>query len=307
MWEGLREHPSVIDTQPLGHTMFNARTKDDLPLNEVVLWGIEPGSFLEPAVNRGEQLGRLENGVVIASKLVEKGIDIGDVLILDRVLTELEVIGVTDEHYIGHVPVIYTLLPKWQEATYGPPGGPPPGEKLPSILFDYASVIALQIKPDTLPGELQTTDEDLGTITIDKTAAYEASTGYVEEVRTVQMIQAFLFVISAVVMGAFFSVWTLQRTKEIGLVKALGASNIYLLKDSLGQVLLLMIGATVIGTLAAIQVGRLMEGSGFPYLLVPETVMASAVMLIIAGLFGSALSLRLIMKIDPIVALGREQ
>jgi hypothetical protein len=30
-------------------------------------------------------------------------------------------------------------------------------------------------------------------------------------------------------------------------------------------------------------------------------------MLIIAGLFGSALSLRLIMKIDPIVALGREQ
>jgi len=204
MWEGWREHPSVIDTQPLGHTMFNARTKDDLPLNEVVLWGIEPGSFLEPAVNRGEQLGRLENGVVIASKLVEKGIDIGDVLILDRVLTELEVIGVTDEHYIGHVPVIYTLLPKWQEATYGPPGGPPPGEKLPSILFDYASVIALQIKPDTLPGELQTTDEDLGTITIDKTAAYEASTGYVEEVRTVQMIQVFLFVISAVVMGAFF-------------------------------------------------------------------------------------------------------
>jgi putative ABC transport system permease protein len=307
MWEGWREHPSVIDTQPLGHTMFNARTKDDLPLNEVVLWGIEPGSFLEPTVNRGEQLGRLENGVVIASKLVEKGIDIGDVLILDRVLTELEVIGVTDEHYIGHVPVIYTLLPKWQEATYGPPGGPPPGEKLPSILFDYASVIALQIKPDRLPGELQTTDEDLGTITIDKTAAYEASTGYVEEVRTVQMIQAFLFVISAVIMGAFFSVWTLQRTKEIGLVKALGASNIYLLKDSLGQVLLLMIGATVIGTLAAIQVGRLMEGSGFPYLLVPKTVMASAVMLIIAGLFGSALSLRLIMNIDPIVALGREQ
>ena len=78
MWEGWREHPSVIDTQPLGHTMFNARTKDDLPLNEVVLWGIEPGSFLEPAVNRGEQLGRLENGVVIASKLVEKGIDIGE-------------------------------------------------------------------------------------------------------------------------------------------------------------------------------------------------------------------------------------
>ncbi len=307
MWEGWREHPGVLDTQPLGHTMFMARTEADVPLDDVVLWGINPGSFLEPEVTRGEQLGQLENGVIIASKLVEKGIDIGDTFILDRVLTELEVVGVTDEHYIGHVPIVYTMLPKWQEATYGPPGGPPPGEKLPSILFDYASVIALQLEPETGPDELEPTDVDLGTITIDKATAYTASSGYVEEVQSVQMIQAFLFIISAVVMGAFFSVWTVQRTKEIGLVKALGASNAYLLRDSLGQVLLLMIAATAIGTLAAIQVGRTLEVSSFPFMLVPETVAASAVMLVIAGLIGSALSLRLILKIDPIIALGREQ
>ncbi len=307
MWEGWREHPRVMDTQPLGHTMFMARTEADLPLDDVVLWGIDPGSFLEPTVTRGEQLGRLENGVIIASKLVEKGIDIGDTFILDRVLTELEVIGVTDEHYIGHVPIIYTLLPKWQEATYGPPGGPPPGEKLPSILFDYASVIALQLEPGTSPEDLQSTDIDLGTITVDKATAFEASSGYVEEVQSVQMIQAFLIIISAVVMGAFFSVWTIQRTKEIGLVKALGASNAYLLRDSLGQVLLLMITATSIGTLAAIQLGRTLEASSFPFMLVLETVAASAVMLVVAGLVGSALSLRLILKIDPIIALGREQ
>jgi ABC-type antimicrobial peptide transport system permease subunit len=30
-------------------------------------------------------------------------------------------------------------------------------------------------------------------------------------------------------------------------------------------------------------------------------------MLVVAGLIGSALSLRLILKIDPIIALGREQ
>ena len=46
-----------------------------------------------------------------------------------------------------------------------------------------------------------------------------------------QIIQVFLFLISAVVIGAFFSIWTIQRTKEIGLVKALGASNAYLLRN----------------------------------------------------------------------------
>jgi len=307
MWEGWRENPRVIDTQPLGHTMFMARTEADVPLDDVVLWGIDPGSFLEPAVSRGEQLGRLENGVIVSSKLVEKGIDIGESFILDRVLTELEVVGVTDEHYIGHVPIVYTKLRKWQEATYGPPGGPPPGEKLPSILFDYASVIALQLEPGTGPEDLQSTDVDLGTITVDKATAYEASSGYVEEVQSVQMIQAFLIIISAVVMGAFFSVWTIQRTKEIGLVKALGASNAYLLRDSLGQVLLLMITATSIGTLAAIQLGRTLEASSFPFMLVLETVAASGVMLVVAGLIGSALSLRLILTIDPIRPLGSEQ
>jgi putative ABC transport system permease protein len=35
------------------------------------------------------------------------------------------------------------------------------------------------------------------------------------------------------VIGAFFTVWTIQRTQEIGLLKALGASTGYLVRDAL--------------------------------------------------------------------------
>lgn len=306
MWEGWRGSPGVMASEPLGNTMFNARTEDAEPLDDVVLWGIEPGSFLEPTVTTGEQLGPLESGVIISSKLKEKGVELGDTIVLDRVLTKLKVIGITGEHYIGHVPIIYTPLSKWQEATYGPPGGPPPGEKLPSILFDYASVIALQLEPGVDAARLADVDVELGTMLIDKTTAYQASSGYVEEVRTVQMIQFFLVVISAVVIGAFFAVWTIQRTKEVGLVKALGASNWYLFRDSLGQVLLLMVAGTLIGVGVGVWAGEGFEARGFPYMRVPETITTSAVMLVIAGLIGSALSIRLITKVDPIIALGRE-
>ncbi len=177
MWEGWRDAEGVIQAEPLGHIMFNARMMNDAPLDDVVLWGMEPGSFLEPEVIEGEGLGRIENGVIISELLVERGLKIGDHFILDRVLTELEVVGIVAEYNIGHVPIIYTPLRKWQEATYGPPGGPPPGEKLPDILYDYASIIALQLAPDIHPQILEAADIDQGTLTIDKPAAYEASSG----------------------------------------------------------------------------------------------------------------------------------
>ena len=147
----------------------------------------------------------------------------------------------------------------------------------------------------------------MGTLIVDKTAAYEASSGYKEELATVRMIQAFLIIISAVVIGAFFTVWTIQRTKEIGLVKALGGSNWYLLRDALGQVIILMILATLVGTGAALWLGQSFIESGSPFVLDPATVLASSSLLIVAGIIGSALSVRLITRIDPIIALGRER
>ncbi len=41
------------------------------------------------------------------------------------------------------------------------------------------------------------------------------------------LIRGFLLVISALVVGAFFTVWTVQRTRQIGLLKALGAPTAY--------------------------------------------------------------------------------
>ena len=157
------------------------------------------------------------------------------------------------------------------------------------------------------PKAMEQADIDLGTLIIDKVAAYEASSGYREEVATVQMIQTFLIVISALVIGAFFTVWTIQRTREIGLIKALGGSNWYLLRDALGQVIILMLVGTTVGTSLAFWLGRRFVESGNPFVLNPDTALLSSLLLIGAGLVGSAISIRLITRIDPIIALGTER
>lgn len=304
MWEGWAEEDAVKAIAPMGHTVFTARAADDTP-HEIALWGIEAGSFVEPPVIIGEGWGEVENGVVITGDLVKDGVGIGDELILDRALTRLVVVGFTEEpRNIGHLPVIYAQLPKWQEATYGPPGGPPPGEKLPDILFDFVSIVALQLEEGA---DLAAIDDENETKTFDRLGFYAASVGYESEVQTVQMIQSLLVVISALVLGAFFSIWTIQRTREIGLVKALGASNGYLMRDALGQAVLLIALGTVLGLAGTLWVERLVEGTKFPFMLPVGAVVGAITTLFITGLIGAGLSIKRITSIDPIIALGQGQ
>jgi putative ABC transport system permease protein len=304
MWEGWAEQDGILAIAPMGHTVFNARAKDDMPL-EIALWGIEPGSFVEPPLAEGTRLGEIENGVIISGDLVKDGVEIGDTILLDRVLTELKVIGTTAEpRNIGHLPIVYALLPKWQEATYGPPGGPPPGEELPDILFDFVSVIALQLREGV---DTEALDDELETRTLDRIGFYEASTGYTSEVQSVQMIQGLLILISALVLGAFFSIWTIQRTKEIGLVKALGASNWYLMRDALGQAILLIGVGTAFGLAGTFWLESAVRDTELPFMLPVSTVVGAVLMLFIAGLIGAALSINRITAVDPMIALGREQ
>lgn len=306
-WDDWAARSGVKGMEPMGHTIFNARTADDKPL-ELVLWGFRPGSFIEPEVTEGEQLGEALDGVIISRLLAERdGVKLGERITLDRVLTELQVIGITDELNIGHIPIVYAHLPKWQEATYGPPGGAPPGEKLPDILFDFASILALQLEEGLTPEAILKIDEDIGTATLNRQKFYEASVGYIEEVRTVQIIQLFLVVISAVVIGAFFSIWTIQRTREIGLVKALGASNGYLLRDALGQALLVMSVAIAVGLGTGLWAGQAFMESGRPFMFQVSGIVQSMVLLLIAGLIGGTLSVKRITAVDPIIALGQEQ
>lgn len=310
MWDGWAAKSGVKAAEPMGHTSFNGRGQHNEPL-EFVLWGVRPASFLEPPAASGEKLGRLENGVIISQLLADRGVKIGDTITLDRVLTELKVVGISgDERNYEHAPIVYAPLPKWQEATYGPPGGAPPGEKLPQEVFQYASAVALQLDPALTPDAIKAIDEELGTTTLTLEQSYQTSPAYQVEVFTVAAIQAFLVLTSAVLIGAFFLIWTIQRTAEIGLVKALGASNWYLLRDSLGQALLLMAGAVVAGVGLGLLTGAVFKASadsGFPFQLKAAPAVGAALLLMLAGLVGAGVSVRLITRVDPIIALGRDR
>ena len=297
--EAVAATPGVTRAAPLGRTLFLGKVTDG-PTVDLVMLGMVPGSFIVPSPSDGQALGSRPDGVLISQGLVDQGVAIGDVITLDRVGTRLTVIGTTGKASQGHVPAVYAPLRLWQEATYGPPGGAPDGTAFPDSVYRTATVVAL----DTRSGaDLGAMDRSVGLVTLTKTEAYGASSGYKEETGTLLMIEGFLYVIAALLVGAFLTVWTIQRRSEIGLIKALGASTAYLLRDALGQAAIVLVSATAVGVAIGLGLGALIGGS-VPFALGAGPVLFASGLVVVMGLLGGSIAIRRITSVDPLIALG---
>lgn len=126
---------------------------------------------------------------------------------------------------------------------------------------------------------------------------------FTSEVGSLGLMIVMLFGVSALVVGAFFTVWTMQRAGDLAVLKALGASTGSLIRDALGQALVVLTIGIGIGILAVAGFGTV-AGSALPFLLSPLTTLAPAAALAVLGLAGAAVALRTITRAEPLTALG---
>lgn len=154
--------------------------------------------------------------------------------------------------------------------------------------------------------DLAAGDKAAGTSTLTLDDSLGAIGSYQAENGSLQLMRGFLFAISALVIGAFFTVWTIQRSGDVAVLKALGASTPYLLKDALGQAVVMLAVGTGLGTALATGIGALVGGDGgaVPFVLDASTVLVPAGVMILLGALGAALSIRRITAVDPLTALG---
>ena len=163
------------------------------------------------------------------------------------------------------------------------------------------SAIALS-GPDSTDWDALATAANVDVLT--KEAAYAGSPGFSAETATMDLIRGFLLVISALVIGAFFTVLTVQRTHQIGLLKATGASNWYVVRDGIGQMAVLVATAVLAGVAVGTAVVAVVARGDAPVELDPGDIATSAVTLAVAGIAGSLVALRRITGIEPAIALG---
>ncbi|MFG2720856.1 ABC transporter permease [Streptomyces sp. NPDC048416] len=267
-WHKWRQAPGVRDAQPIAVSTLNAKAGERTAA--VSSFAVPAGSPLAPSPVRA--------GSVVLSTGAAEDLDVkaGDTLTLNG--RTLRVAKVRGEDSYSHTPVVWTALADDAPAT----------------------VVALTLDAGADPAAI---DKELGTTSPTLLDALSALPSYQAENGSLQLMRGFLFVISALVVGAFFTVWTIQRSGDIAVLKALGASTPYLLKDALGQAVVMLTLGTLLGAGLASLAGSLVGGA-VPFVLDPATTLGPAAVLIVLGVIGAALSIRRITAVDPLTALG---
>lgn len=297
----------VDDATPMGLAIVNAHNQDGKAV-DLTLFGVEPDSFLAPEglpemsdKPHDDAPTETQHEVVVSSTLAEEGIAVGDTITIDRLEIPLEVVGFTDEQRtFGHVDIAYLPIDVWQEVH----AGARHGEAVDPAAYAEASVIAArtQDKPDTAALSEQS---GLDVRTLED--SFDSSPGYAAETMTLTMITWFLYVIAALVTGAFFLVWTIQRAGNIATLRAMGATRGFLLRDSLGQAVVILAVSIVVGLLIAVGLGSLLERTAMPYATELGSVLGGGALLFIAGLIGAIVAVVRVTRTNPLAALGENR
>ncbi|MFN3340113.1 MAG: ABC transporter permease [Dietzia sp.] len=296
-WAG---RPDVEVASPMGLSIINAKTSAGTPV-DLTLIGSDQDGPLVPAAAEGRTPNA--DGEILVSSTAAEDISIGDTVTVDRLGIPLTVVGIAaDQHTFGHVDMAFTTLTTWQDVNSGTRFGEEPRA---GAREEY-SVVALTGVDGKTP-DLAAGDATADTSARTMEEAYNSSPGYEAETMTMSMITWFLYAISALVVGAFFAILTVQRSREIAVLRAMGASTARLLIDAVGQALILLVAAIGIGVAIGVGAGSLLMGTGMPFALEAGPIALGAVLLLVLGLVGATLATVRISSVDPHSALGENR
>lgn len=280
---------------PLGYFGINTRTASG-QIESAALLGFHPGTIAEPPVTDGAGLDLADTRSVLADRdfLRAAAVDIGDdiTLVARGNETVFRIVGVVDAGSFFFQPTIYVVLDSLRELKYGAIDSTTP----------LASVVLLR-------GEAGNRGGDPAYDVVDLETAFANIEGVAGQQATVSALRFFGYLIGALVIGIFFYVLTLQKAAQTGLLKAIGASGAYVFRQLLLQVAAISgVGLAVAMPLAACTDALLARSpDGVPIAFTTTDYITTALLLTGMGLLGAAFSLRQIARVDPIIALGRQE
>lgn len=233
-----------------------------------------------------------EDGIVVSHEIVaEAGVQPGETVEIGGVEQPVSAV-VADEHY-SHQPVVWASTQVWQQ-----------------ISRAHDDVVGTVLAVDTRDrhaGALRDEEwQDAEYQTGDSAATVEDSfsglAAYQSEQASLQLIQMLLYAISALVTVAFLSVWTIQRSRDLSVLRALGASPGYVWKDAMGQAAVVVGIGVVLGAGVGWAAG-VWAGGSVPFDLQWTTIVVPAAGIWVLGMCGALVATRRVKKIDPASAL----
>ena len=284
-----KESLSADNVEPFSQLVTVAMTEknsNEAVKQKVSIFGVNNGSFLIPPVIQGRTF-EAKNEVVIEKSLSEKeGYSIGDTIKTANSDTELKIVGYTEKSRFNVAPVVYMNINDFQVLKYGN-----------NKSADNPMINAFVVK-----GDLKDYDSSI----FQKVSIADFINelpGYSAQILTFGLMIGFLIVISAIIIGIFMYVLTIQKTPIFGIMKAQGISNGIIGISVLSQTFLLSLVGSILGLVGTWGTSLVLP-SAVPFLGNGRYYSIIFVSLIIFSLVGTLFSVLAIRKIDPLKAIG---
>lgn len=275
---------------------------------KVGLIGADPGAPGEPTVVTGRQLlGRKSKEAVLDRNVaVRTGVKVGDIITVratqgtDTKLYPLRVVGISDGQQYGLQPTVIMPFRTWDQVR--PQATMPTGDDSADLV---ANAFAVMLRnPADLGAVQQRIEQEVRDVrVVDRVTAYMNAPGYTAQQSTLDTQKYFALLIGVLVIGGFFQIQMLQKVPQIGMLKAIGASNVTVAVAAIIQIILVTmmgVGLGVAGTLLL----SLSFPPGIPIVFNPNAVMASVISLLLIGPIGGLVSIRYSVRVEPLTALG---
>ena len=253
---------------------------------KISIFGVNKDSFLIPSITKGKSF-ESKNEIVIDKSISEKeGLKIGDTITIANSDIKLKIVGYTEKSRYNVAPVVYVNITDFQELKYG----------------NSKSIDNIIINAFVVKGELKDYDSSI----FQKVSIADFINelpGYSAQILTFGLMIGFLIVISAIIIGIFMYVLTIQKTPIFGIMKAQGISNGIIGISVLSQTFLLSLVGSILGLVGTWGTSLVLP-SAVPFLGNGLYYSIIFVSLIIFSLVGTLFSVLAIRKIDPLKAIG---
>jgi len=287
-------------------TLVFADGQEDL---DISLLGVEPGHPGEPAALQGQGLGRSRsNEVVIDGNVaIRRGVGIGDTVRIkvtqgtEEEFYDLTVVGISDGRQYFLRPSIFVPYLTWDKVR-------PKGENENSNgeLVSNIAVVKIANGGEEAVMASKLTQQVAKIEVVDRVTAYEATPGYSAQQSTLDTQRYFTFFIGILVIGGFFQIQTLQKVAQIGMLKAVGASNFTIALAALTQIVTINALGVALGAMGSLLLAASFP-PGIPIVFTGDAVAAAAGALMLIGPLGGLVSVWALLKIEPLTALGLAQ
>ena len=302
----IRRVEGVKEIGPLGFSNGTLVFTDGREFLDVSLIGVDAGMPGLPPVLEGEAM-RSNRGseIVVDGKVArQRDINIGDEIIVktiqgqDESFYKLVVIGITDDQTYLYAPSIFLPYQTWEKVR-------PQSSQGTNLVEAISNVVAIQLDD---PSQLDLMKERIETQVsnvevVDKETAIRAIPGYLVQQSTLTTQQSFSLLIGVLVIGGFFQIQTLQKVPQIGVLKAIGATNSTVAIAVIMQIILVTTFGVALGGFVTWTMSLFIPDT-VPLVLELKYLWTDILALLVIGPIGGMVSVRLATRVEPLRALG---